>query len=88
MAKCLSCGRPMAEAEDHGGMEMANEWCSNCCHSDGSHKTYDKLVEGFMAWVQSDSCEQMGFPRAITQREARARAEATYLMQPAWKGTE
>jgi hypothetical protein len=72
---------------DHGGGDSRNEWCSNCSQADGTRKTLDECIVGFMAWVQSESCERMGFPRAVTQREARARAESTYLMSPAWKGT-
>ena len=86
MKKCLSCSRPMPTKKDHGGSDPKNEWCSNCCHSDGTRKTFNECVAGFMAWVQSKSCEDMGFPRAVTEREARARAETTYLMSPAWKG--
>jgi hypothetical protein len=70
---------------DQGGGDPENEWCSNCCHSDGTHKTLEECIAGFMSWVQSESCEQMGFPRATNAEEARSRAESTYLKSPAWK---
>ncbi len=86
MANCESCGMPMTTDQEHGGGKSQSTRCCYCSHADGTHKTYDEVLAGGIEWIMSENCEQMGFPRATTEREAKARIEANLLQQPAWKG--
>lgn len=74
--------------EDHGDKDPQNEWCWHCCHPDGTHKSYEEVVADTAKWMMSEECEKAGFPRAISEREARARAEANFLQQPYWRKHE
>ncbi|MGA7305620.1 MAG: zinc ribbon domain-containing protein [Rhodothermales bacterium] len=84
MDECLSCGMPMAGPEDHGGGDHNNDWCVHCCHQDGTHKTYQEVLDGLSAFLMSDAAEEMGTPKARSLTEAHVRAGAYLLHQPAW----
>lgn len=83
--KCESCAFIMTKPEDHGEGNPKNARCKNCCHPDGTHKTREELFESTVQWLLSDSCSEMGFPKAQTLEEARERAESILLEQPVWQ---
>ncbi|HUF09263.1 MAG TPA: hypothetical protein VMO47_08085 [Rhodothermales bacterium] len=51
---------------------------------DGTHKTYQEVLDGLSAFLMSDAAEQMGAPKARTVSEAHVRAGAYLRHQPAW----
>ncbi len=75
---------PMATPEDHGAGDINNDWCLHCCHLDGSHKTYEEVLEGLSVYLMSEAVEQLGVPKAGNVTEARVRAGAYLAHQPAW----
>jgi len=83
--KCESCAFIMTKPEDHSGRNPENARCVNCCHPDGTHKSREELLESTAQWLLSDSCAEMGFPKADTLEEARDRAEKILLEQPVWQ---
>jgi len=85
MTECESCGMPMKSPADHGGQNPANSWCVHCCHEDGTHQTFEEKLQGTEKWLMSDGCAKAGFPKAVSKREARSRAEAMLLMRPYWR---
>ena len=85
MEKCLSCGMPMRTPGEHGGGDPASDWCVNCCHEDGSHKTREEVLEGWSQWLLSGGCEAAGMPKAADVDEARRRAAEGMAKNPAWQ---
>lgn len=75
---CISCGMPMAKAEDFGGEDPENVTCVHCSNPDGSPKSYDEVLRGmanFMVTTQG------------TDREtAEWRAREHMARMPAWRG--
>ena len=86
MELCAACGMPMQTDEDHGGGDSANAWCVHCCNADGSHRSYDEVLNGMAMFMLSDACAQAGMEKAADMEDALARAKAYMQTMPAWAG--
>jgi hypothetical protein len=86
METCLACGMPMMKDADHGGGDASNAWCVHCCLEDGTHKTYDEVLNGMAMFMLSDMCEQVGLEKAADMDDAIVRAKAYMQTMPAWQG--
>ncbi len=86
MQFCAACGMPMETDEDRGGGDSANEWCVHCCNDDGSHKSYDEVLNGMAMFMLSDACAQAGLEKAESMEDALACAKAYMQTMPAWAG--
>jgi len=77
---------PMMKPEDHGGGDASNTWCVHCCNDDGTHKTYDEVLNGMAMFMLSDMCVQAGIEKATDMDDALARSKAYMQTMPAWQG--
>ncbi|MGD0794733.1 MAG: VOC family protein [Dehalococcoidales bacterium] len=69
--KCQSCGMPLTSA-GHGD----NPYCMNCCHPDGSLKTYEEVLDGMITYMMTNQ---------KLDRAAAGKAAREYLsIMPAW----
>ena len=85
MKQCEVCCSPMQKPEEHGGGNPANTWCTHCCHTDGSHKSYDEIHKDMTAFMLSDECTASGMQKAKDNDEAIARATAFMQQMPVWQ---
>ena len=85
MKQCEVCSMPMRNTNDHGGGDLSNTWCAHCCHADGSHKSYEDILQDMAAFMLSDECTETGMEKAKNQDEALARANAFMQEMPIWK---
>lgn len=73
---CQSCGMPMTTPQDFGGGDTESKYCVNCCHPDGSLKSYDEILKAVTALMMD---------KRNMDREAAAGAAVNYLsIMPAW----
>lgn len=78
MAKsCISCGMPLARAEDHPLGDTAKDHCLHCARPDGSLKSYDEALEGMAAFVARTE--------GLAPDAARAKAREHMATMPAWR---
>lgn len=84
MKCCASCGMPMQKDEDHGGNDASNDWCVHCCHEDGSHKSYNEVLNGMATFMLSDACSQAGMEKSENMEEALIRAKKYMQSMPGW----
>lgn len=85
MKQCDVCSMPMQTKNDHGGGNLENTWCVHCCHADGTHKSYDEILQDMTAFMLSDECTATGMEKAKNNNEALARANAFMQQMPIWK---
>ena len=75
---CMSCGMPIAKAEDFGGGNPENLYCVHCSNADGSLKSYDEVFEGMITFMMISQ---------NMDREAAKIAAKDYMSKmPAWSG--
>ncbi len=82
---CLSCGMPIMTKQDRGGKDSKNPWCKQCCHKDGTHKSYEQVVEAMVNFMLSQEGQEMSGEKYSTKQEAKKRAQHYLMMMPAWK---
>jgi len=73
---CSSCGMPFQKAEDHALGREDMPYCAYCTKEDGTLKTYEEVLEGFM--------EHLIHTQGLNKSAARQMASDTMSKLPAW----
>ena len=76
---------PLMKPEEHGGGNKNNDWCKYCCNSEGSHKSYDEILEGMSKFMMSEEGIQMSGMKFESIEEAKEVAKNYLSNMPAWK---
>jgi hypothetical protein len=82
---CESCGMPMIKSKDFGGEDKNNKRCKYCCFKDGSHKSYNEVLEGQINFMLSPKGENITEKKYSTREEARSDAIEYLSKMPTWK---
>ena len=78
---CASCGVQIKS--DLGGTDPNNTWCSNCCHPDGSHKSYEEVKKNIVQlFLSPDAPGIMG--EKVEQSDVGNLADDYMRRMPAW----
>jgi len=72
---CEACGMPMIKPEDFGGVDENNTWCRYCSNEDGSHKSYDEVLEAMAKFLISKEGQETSEMVFETQEEAKKYAK-------------
>jgi hypothetical protein len=76
--KCVSCGMPMRNREEHAASDESKDYCLHCARPDGSMKSYDEVLAGMTAFLVKT--------QGIAQEPAKKAAAGMMAGMPAWKG--
>ena len=76
-AKCLSCGMPLIEPEDHAKDNPEVPYCKHCTDAEGNLKPLEQVLEGFKNYFISQ-----GMP----PEEAEAKAKEQLRKSQVWEG--
>lgn len=82
---CKACGMPLLENSDFGGNNLKNDWCINCCNSDGSHKTYEEIVESMTNFMLTEQGEKISGVKHNSYEESKAVTILYLSKMPAFK---
>lgn len=82
---CQSCGMPMITPRDYGGEDEKNDRCKNCSNKDGSHKSYEEVLENMTNFMLSEEGIQMSEIKYNSKKEAQNAAKNYLSKMPAWK---
>ena len=82
---CKACGYPMLKPEDFGGGDEKNDWCRNCTNQDGTHKTFDELVENMANFLLTKDGEYTSGKKFLSFKEAKEFALNYLKNQSAFK---
>lgn len=78
--KCIACGMPMENAEDHAGGDPEKPYCKQCASADGSMQSYDEKLGSMTRFiVESEGLEE---------GPARDKAADWLNEQPAWRNRD
>lgn len=81
---CKSCGMPMMKPEEHGNSDINNDWCKYCCNQDGTHKSYEEILENMVKFMMSEEGVQMSGLKFDSIEEAKEVAKKYLSSMPAW----
>lgn len=82
---CESCGMPMVKPQDYGGEDENNTWCKYCSNKDGSHKSYEEVVNNMANFMMSEDGISMSGIEYNSIEEAKKAAKEYMSNMPAWK---
>ncbi len=77
--RCIACGMPMSEPEDHAGADESKNYCLHCARPDGSMVTRDEARAGLTAFMVKT--------QGIDESTAGAAVEELMAGLPAWRET-
>ena len=75
--KCISCGMPMAGADDHAPGHPDSRWCAHCSQPDGGLQAFDERFERMVQWEVKMNHRDRPTAEAATR--------AYMKTMPAWK---
>lgn len=76
---CMSCGMPMARAEDFGGGNTGNMYCVHCTDTAGRLKSRAEVFEGMVGFMMAS--------RMLERKPAEVAAKEYMDKMPAWSGS-
>jgi len=74
---CESCGMPMKKAEDFGGGNSTNKYCTYCTDETGTLKPFEQKLEDMTEFIMKTS--------DLSKQNAEQMAKDTMSKMPAWK---
>ena len=76
-AKCMSCGMPLREPDDHAKGDKNIPYCTHCTDAEGNLKPLEQVLEGFKKFFISQ-----GMP----PEQAEEKAKEQLRKSEAWRG--
>ncbi len=77
--RCIACGMPMNEPEDHASGDTSKDYCVHCARPDGTMVSRDEARLGLTAFM----VKTQGFDETA----ARAAVDEMMSRLPAWRRT-
>jgi hypothetical protein len=86
---CESCGVNLKTQEDHGGKDIKNSWCKDCCTEDGKHKSKEEVKKHIIKDVIMGHEAPTVMGERIQEPEEAAKLAEDYMKRmPAWEVKE